>query len=84
MIQAPKTVDLYQKQMLDALVLTGIKQTNPGGKARAFCDIVAAALGESEMRQFSNISQTLLPYATGPALDYLGEIVGVRRIPRQD
>ncbi len=83
MIQAPKTVDIYQKEILEALTATGIRQTSPGGKARAFCDIVASALGESETRQFANLSQTLLPYATGSALDYLGEIVGVRRIPRQ-
>jgi uncharacterized phage protein gp47/JayE len=84
MIQKPKPTSVYQSEILEALAATGIKQTSPGGKARAFCDIVGDKLGEIETRQYVNLTQTLLPYATGKSLDFLGEVLGVRRIPRQD
>ena len=62
------------------LASSGIRQLAPGGKARAFADIVGDRLGQSEQRQFSNLAQTLVPYATGDSLDLLGEIYGVARI----
>ena len=63
------------------LASSGIRQLAPGGKARAFADIVGDRLGQSEQRQFSNLAQTLVPYdATGDSLDLLGEIYGVTRI----
>lgn len=83
-IQKPKPIASYQAEILAALTQTGIRQTSPGGKARAFCDIVGAKLGDLETRQYINISQTLLPYATGDNLDFLGEIFAIRRIQRQD
>jgi len=55
----------------------------PGGKARAFADIVGDRLGQSEQRQFQNLAQTLIPYATGDSLDLLGEIYGVPRLGRR-
>src|SRR2546426_917181 len=60
--------------------LLGIRQLAPGGKARAFADIVGDRLGQSEQRQFQNLANTLIPYATGDSLDLLGEIYGVPRL----
>src|SRR5438046_2845335 len=34
---------------------SGIRQLAPGGKARAFADIVGDRLGQSEQRQFQNL-----------------------------
>ena len=62
--------------------LKGIRQLAPGGKARAFGDIVANELAELENRQFMNIAQSLLPFATDTSLDLLGEIFGVPRLPQ--
>lgn len=84
MIQKPTTAEQYRSEMLKALAATGIKQLAPGGKARAFCEICADMIGRSEQAQFFNISQTMLPFATGDALDAIGQIYGVTRIPRQD
>jgi uncharacterized phage protein gp47/JayE len=67
---------------LAALSATGIRQLAPGGKARAFGDIVANELAELENRQFANIAQSLLPFATDTSLDLLGEIYGVTRLPQ--
>jgi uncharacterized phage protein gp47/JayE len=83
-IQKPKSAFSYQSEILAALMQTGIRQTSPGGKARAFCDIVGAKLGDLETNQYINISQTLLPYAVGENLDLIGEIFGIRRIQRVD
>ena len=60
--------------------LLGIRQLAPGGKARAFADIVGDRLGQSEQRQFQNLANTLIPYVTGDSLDLLGEIYGVPRL----
>jgi hypothetical protein len=60
----------------------GLRQLAPGGKARAFADIVGDRLGQSEQRQFASLAQTLIPYATGDSLDLLGEIYGLARIGR--
>jgi hypothetical protein len=84
MIQKPTTAEQYRIEILQSLATTGVKQLSPGGKARAFFDIVADMIGRSEQAQFYNISQTLLPYATGDSLDAIGQIYGVTRIPRQD
>src|SRR5437016_146298 len=59
---------------------SGIRQLAPGGKARAFADIVGDRLGQSEQRQFANLAETLIPFATRDSLDLLGEIYGVARI----
>jgi uncharacterized phage protein gp47/JayE len=84
MIQQPKSVALYQAELLASLMQTGIRQTAPGGKARAFCDIVGDQLGELETRSYAAIGQTLLPYASGSALDYLGDMYGVTRLSPQN
>jgi hypothetical protein len=82
----------YRDQVLDtygakwrtaALSATGIRQLAPGGKARAFGDIVANELAELENRQFLNIAQSLLPFATDTSLDLIGEIFGVARLTQQ-
>ena len=38
MIQTPSTASSYQASILAALQATGITNTSPGAKARAFCD----------------------------------------------
>ena len=66
------------------MVQAGIRQLAPGGKARAFGDIVANELAELESRQFANIAQSLLPFATDVSLDLIGEIFGVPRLTAQN
>lgn len=79
-IQQPQASSTFQSQNLAALQQTGITQTSPGGKARAFADIVGDQMGLSEGRSYANLGQTLLPYATKDNLDFLGEIYGVPRL----
>lgn len=83
-IQTPQNTPAYQAAILAAMTATGITNLAPGAKARAFCDAVGDQLGQLETRQYINLSQTLLPYATGNALDMIGEIFGVPRLARQD
>lgn len=83
MVQKPKTFADYQSDILGALINSGIQQLAPGGKARALCDIVADKLGDLENRQFVNMGETLLPFATGTNLDVIGEIFGVPRLQQQ-
>src|ERR1035441_9109415 len=45
-----------------------------------FCDIVGDQLGTMETNEFLNLGQTLIHYATGQNLDFLGEIFGVYRL----
>ena len=80
MIQKPYTSTQFQVDILQALANTGITQLTPGGKARAYGDIVADKLGQMELREFLNLSETLLPFAIGANLDLIGEIFGVTRI----
>ena len=69
--------------ILAALTQTGIRQTAAGGKARAFCDIVGDQIGEMETNEFLNLGETLIHYATGENLDFIGEIFGVYRLGAQ-
>ena len=84
MIQSPKSITAYQSSILANLVQTGITQTSPGGKARAFCDGVGSELGNLETRAFSNLAARLLPYAQGSDLDFYGQISGPIRLAQQD
>jgi hypothetical protein len=79
-IQQPQSSSTFQAQNLAALQNTGITQTSPGGKARGFSDIVGDQQGGSEGRKFAALGQTLLPYATGDNLDFLGSVYGVPRL----
>ena len=79
-VQTPETYSGYETDILNALSQTGIRQLAPGGKARAFGDIVANELADLEQRQFANIAQSLLPFATDTNLDLIGEIFGVSRL----
>lgn len=45
---------------------------------------MATQLGTLETNEFTNITQTLLPFATGDSLDLIGQIFGVTRIQSQD
>lgn len=83
-IQTPKSSSQYAQEILAALQATGIQNTSPGGKARALADIIADRMGELETRQFVAATQNLLPFATGTALDALGDIYAVPRIAAQD
>jgi hypothetical protein len=76
----PSAPPAYQLDILGALTQTGITQTAAGGKARAFCDIVGDKIGEMETNEFLNLGETLIHYATGQNLDFLGEIFGVYRL----
>lgn len=82
-IQQPTSVNTYQTQILNALATSGITQLSPGGKARAFSDIVGQVLGTVETNTFNMVSQSLLPYATGSSLDLIGDIFGVTRLGQQ-
>lgn len=82
-IQLPQSATIFQSYLLSALQGTGITQTSPGGKARAFCDAVGSQLGGLEGRAYSSIGQSLLPYATSDNLDFLGEIYGIPRLDAQ-
>jgi hypothetical protein len=83
-IQLPLTTAQYSSNILAALTTTGISQLSPGGKARAFADIVSDTMANMESRQFNNLTLTLLPFATGTALDFFGQIYGVPRLTQQD
>ena len=82
-IQQPQSSSTFQAQNLAALQATGITQTNPGGKARAFADVVGDQMGLSEARKYAALGQTLLPYATGDNLDFVGAIFGIPRLAAQ-
>jgi uncharacterized phage protein gp47/JayE len=84
MVQTPKSSAAYQSDLLNSLTSTGITQTNPGGKARAFSDAVANEMATLDASTYGNIGQTLIAYATGNNLDYIGSVFGVYRIPRSD
>ena len=47
MIQTPSTASTYQANILASLQLTGITNTSPGAKARAFTDAVGDQIGQS-------------------------------------
>lgn len=83
-IQTPKSGAQYASEILAVLQATGIKNTSPGGKARALADIIADRMGALESRQFTNVSQSLLPFAQGDALDALGDIYSLPRIQSSD
>jgi uncharacterized phage protein gp47/JayE len=83
-IQTPKSSTQYASEVLAALENTGITNTTPGGKARALADIIADRMGLCESNAFIIASQNLLPFATGVALDALGNIHGVDRIQASD
>lgn len=82
-IQQPVASSTFQTQNLAALQQTGITQTSPGGKARAFADIVGDQMGSSEGRKYTAIGQALLPFAAKDNLDFLGEIYGMPRLGAQ-
>lgn len=84
MIQTPSTSSQYQTTILAALQKTGITNTSPGAKARAFCDAVGDQIGTSEGNSFTSIAQSLLPYARKANLDSLGQMFGVPRLQRSD
>lgn len=78
-IQNPLSVTDYQVAQLQALAASGIRQFSAGGKARGFSDAVADQIAQMEMREFLNLSATLLPFARQQDLDFLGEMFGVYR-----
>lgn len=83
-IQSPTSANTFQSQIISALAASGITQLSPGGKARAFADIVGDVLGTVETDTFNMVSQSLLPFATGDSLDLIGDIFGVTRIGQQN
>jgi hypothetical protein len=83
-IQSPVSASTFQQNILSALATSGITQLAPGGKARAFADIVGDQLGTKETDIFNMVSQSLLPYATGNSLDLVGDIFGVPRLRQRN
>lgn len=83
-IQTPLSSSQYAANILAALQATGVSNTTPGGKARAFADSIADQMGLLESNVFIEASQLLLPYATGNALDALGDIYNLPRIQASD
>lgn len=83
-IQTPKSSTQYASELLAALSTTGVTNTTPGGKARALADAIASEMGILEANAFIASSQLLLPYATGAALDALGDIYNVPRLAAAD
>ena len=77
MITTPKSGTQYASELLTALAATGIRQLSPGGKARAFCDAVAAKLGESGRQLVRNVSLT----SKGNMLQGLGPARRALRYP---
>jgi uncharacterized phage protein gp47/JayE len=84
MIQSPTPTSVYQSDLLTALQQTGITQVQPGGKARAFSDMVGNELGNLDSNNYAMIGQVLLPYALGDNLDFIGALFGVYRIQQQN
>ena len=79
-ISSPQGVSTFQAQLLSALQNTGISQSSPGGKARALTDAIGSQMGGLESRSYSALAQTLLPFASGDNLDFIGEIFGIPRL----
>lgn len=84
MIQTPNSASSYQANILAALQQTGINNTSPGGKARAFCDAVGDQISRSEASSYSAIAQTLLPYMRESNLDFFGALFDFPRLQRSD
>jgi hypothetical protein len=79
-----KSPATYKANILAALQQTGIKNTSPGGKARAFCDIVGDQLGILDKNKAGDLAQSLLSDATGTNLDLVCQIFGVTRLASVD
>jgi len=79
-IQNPQSASVFQADILSQMQGTGVTQLNPGGKARAFGDIVGSEMGGLELRSYAALGQSLLPFATADNLDFLGEMYGVTRL----
>src|ERR1039458_9645530 len=84
MIQKPPSATAYDNNLLAGLQTTGITQTATGGKARSIVDNIADQMGTLEANAFINLVQTLLPYAAGDTLDFIGKIYNVTRIAQSD
>jgi hypothetical protein len=84
LIQSPTSASVYQSNLLSALVNTGITNTTVGAKGRAFCDAVGSQMATLDANDYTMIGQSLLPYATGDNLDFIGAIFGVFRLQQQD
>jgi hypothetical protein len=62
MIQTPSTSTSYQASILAALQTTGITNTSPGAKARAFCDAAGDQVFPScQTQKTSRARQTEAP-----------------------
>lgn len=81
--QAPSTAEI-SSAILQALSNTGVTNLQPGSKARAFADITSDTISNVTSQQFTNLAATLLPFAIGTALDFIGSIYGISRLTQQD
>lgn len=71
--------DIYRQIYQDILNNTPITNMNPGSTARAIVDAVASRFAELYDSIDAYNKSAYLSTATGPYLDYLGELLGVTR-----
>lgn len=71
--------DIYRQIYQDVLNNTPITNMNPGSTARAIVDAVASRFAELYDSMDAYNKAAYLSTATGPYLDYLGELYGVTR-----
>lgn len=60
---------------------TNITQLAPGSKARALLEIVSRQLSQQYQIFDTNLANTFVSTARGEALDLIGELVGLERLP---
>lgn len=60
---------------------TNITQLAPGSKARALLEIVSRQLSQQYQVFDTNLANTFVSTARGEALDLIGELVGLERLP---
>jgi phage-related baseplate assembly protein len=86
-LPAPEFFDTDPNTIVDALVsdyetLTGIKLA-PGQAERLLINAIAYRFHVKDIQSNEAAKQNLLAYARYPMLDYLGELVGVERLPAE-
>jgi len=71
--------DILIDMLRTAMQKTGITTTSPGAKARAILEAMSSKLGSVSSQFEQNILQSYLDGAQGRYLDYIGDMMGVKR-----
>lgn len=71
--------DILADVLQTAMQKTGITTTSPGSKARAILEAVSLKLGSVSSQFEQDVLQSYLDGAQGRYLDYIGEMMGVKR-----